>query len=62
MRRPYRVKLVLPTVQDTQMFYAETRDEADEIVATFEREVLPEVPDGRVYVYVDTRLGHVRIR
>lgn len=59
-RSRYRVKLVIPAVGDTQMFYPVTRVAADEMMRCFRDEVLSEV-DGSVFLYVETPHGHVRV-
>ncbi len=56
----FRVKLVLPSVQDTQLFYPATREDADAMIDCFRRDVLSEV-DGSVFLYLDTPYGHVRV-
>ena len=56
----FRVKLVLPAVRDTQMFYPASREEADAMMACFRRDVLSQA-EGDVFLYIETPYGHVRI-
>lgn len=62
-RRPYRVKLIVPAdegAMDAHYFYAESLPEAREMAQTLTEEIGTDTPT-KVYIYVDTTLGHVRI-
>lgn len=57
----YRVKLVASYSNDAHYWYASSWDEANVIADT----LLNEIPSGanpRVYIYIETSLGHVRIQ
>lgn len=59
-RLPFRVKLVLPNGPDAHYFYGATLEDAREMRATLLAEIPPEA-GPRVFIYVDTSLGHVRV-
>lgn len=58
--KPFRVKLVMPSGPDAHYWYADTLQEAYQLRGTLHRELPPEV-EFRVYIYVETSLGHVRV-
>lgn len=59
-KKPFRVKLIMPHGPDAHYFYAETHEEALEMVSTLDKEIPPSV-SYKVFMYIDTSLGHVRI-
>lgn len=59
-KKPFRVKLVMPDGPDAHYFYAGTYEEAMKMKETLFMEI-PHQAGPKVYVYIDTSLGHVRI-